>query len=188
MTGQDAANVVVRTPPTSRGVEISSEYASPRSNRSSNADFEIRVPRQFNVHIASMNATVHVADVEGTFNGGIMGGKLLLTGLRGRVSIAAMAGDIRLERSEVGGTVTTMRGNVVLDDVIGDVNASSMNGRVERRNVRASGPAREIRMATMSGAIDVGDAPGGATVSTMRGDVRIEAENGNVAIRKQPPP
>jgi DUF4097 and DUF4098 domain-containing protein YvlB len=104
-----------------------------------------------------------------------MGGELVLSGLRGRVSISAMAGDIRLARSEVDGTVATMRGNVLMDDVLGDVKASSMNGRVERRNVRPSGPPREFQMATMRGAIDVSDALAGARVSTMRGDVRIRS-------------
>jgi DUF4097 and DUF4098 domain-containing protein YvlB len=175
VTGRDAADVVVKAIPTSRGVEISAAYASPRGNRSSRADFEIHVPRRFNVHVASMSAAVHVTDVEGTIDGGIMGGDLVLTGLRGRVSISAMAGDIRLTRSEVEGTVATMNGNVLMDDVVGDVRASSMNGRVERRNVRAAGPAREIRLASMSAAIDVGDALAGASVSTMRGDVRIRS-------------
>src|SRR5688572_28988224 len=38
VTGRDAADVIVKTIPTSRGVEVSTEYASRRGNRSSNVD------------------------------------------------------------------------------------------------------------------------------------------------------
>jgi len=174
--GADAGDILVKATPTPDGVEISSAYASPRGNRSSSAEFDIRVPRRFNVRMQTKTGSVSVDDVEGTITGRTMAGELLLSSLRGSVSFSTMAGGIRLTNSEVEGTVSTMRGNVLIDDVAGDVKGSSMSGIVEYRNLRrAVGAAKEIRISTMSGAINLADAMAGANVSTMRGDVEIRS-------------
>lgn len=176
----------------SGGVRVTTEYDRPGRNRSSSIELTVRVPKRFNVELESMGGGVTITDVEGTIRGGTMGGALTLTGLRGQVNLSTMGGGIRLTSSEVDGKVSTMGGNVLIQDVVGNVDGTSMGGNVVQRNVRGADgsvaglPSRdarfagkEVRISTMGGDVNVGDAPVGANVSTMGGRIHIGNASGH---------
>jgi DUF4097 and DUF4098 domain-containing protein YvlB len=117
-----------------------------------------------------------------------MGGPLTLHDVRGRADLKTMGGEIRLTDSELDGKLETMGGEVLFANVIGNVNGSSMGGNVRYKNVqrrdgRFGSPARvgdddeisaeTVQISTMGGAIEVDDAPEGASLHTMGGDIRV---------------
>jgi DUF4097 and DUF4098 domain-containing protein YvlB len=82
-----------------------------------------------------------------------------------------------------------MGGEVLFENVVGDVSGKSMGGNVRYKNVRRTGgelaspdrldvddleiTAETVQISTMGGAIDIDDAPEGATLHTMGGDIRV---------------
>lgn len=207
VTGTDAQRVRVRAVDrrscddcrldvqrTSSGVEVHSYHEERnRRNRSSSLEFEVEVPRRYDVRVSSMGGAVDVRDVEGRITGRTMGGELELRGLKGHLDLQTMGGAIRLRGSDVDGRLHTMGGAVLMEDVIGDVRASTMGGSVTQRRVTrraASGAAtggtsstgQVLTMNTMGGDIQVAEAPHGANLRTMGGKVRLGSAGGPVRI------
>ena len=71
-----------------------------------------------------------------------------------------------------------MGGKALVEDVFGDVKATSMGGEVTNRRVtRTDGDSigDQVKIDTMGGDINVSDAPSGADVHTMGGDITIDS-------------
>ncbi|MBX2992369.1 MAG: hypothetical protein KF749_14555 [Bacteroidetes bacterium] len=174
--GRDAEDCVVEVVEEGGGVRISSYYEGRRRNYNTNVDFEIQVPRKFNLDLKSMGGSFTIENVEGTIEGKTMGGALTLTKLKGDLDLTTMGGKVRLTDSDVDGKVKTMGGEVLVEDVKGTVKASSMGGKVIQRNVTGrsgEGIKNEVHIRTMGGGINVDDAPEGTDVHTMGGNIHI---------------
>jgi DUF4097 and DUF4098 domain-containing protein YvlB len=103
-----------------------------------------------------------------------------------------MGGDVHLTDSELDGSLSTMGGEVLFENVLGDAEGSSMGGNVryvnvERRDGTLATPERlgkldgttadTVQISTMGGPIRIEEAPEGAHLHTMGGDIRVaEAE------------
>jgi DUF4097 and DUF4098 domain-containing protein YvlB len=182
LKGRDWRNVAVDFEQTSGGVLVTSRYIQQRNN-SAGLEYDVSVPKRFDVAIDSMGGAVQISEIEGRLSGKTMGGELRLSNIKGDVDLSTMGGEINLTNSEVDGTLSTMGGSVVFEDVIGNVKGSSMGGNVVYRNVRKLVSSRsagqpdsvgeEVNISTMGGEIRVDDAPLGANVSTMGGDVNV---------------
>jgi DUF4097 and DUF4098 domain-containing protein YvlB len=171
----------------SDGVKISSDFDRPRGGGDAYLEFEIKVPREFNIELKSKGGGLEIDGVTGNFSGKTMGGALTLHDVRGEAELTTMGGRIRLSNSELDGYLKTYGGDVFFDDVIGDVKGSSLGGNVKYRNVvRRDGgtgsPARvggadvngeTVQISTMGGAIEIDEAPEGASLHTMGGDIRV---------------
>jgi DUF4097 and DUF4098 domain-containing protein YvlB len=181
--GRDGKNATVEFEQTNAGVQVTSRYIHQQDNKNASLEFDVSVPKRFDVAIDSMGGAIRISEIEGRLNGKTMGGELRLSNIKGNVDLSTMGGEINLTNSEVDGTLSTMGGNVVFEDVIGNVKGSSMGGNVVYRNVRrlvssrSPGPpdsvGEEVNISTMGGEIRVDDAPLGANVSTMGGDVNV---------------
>lgn len=176
--GRDAKYVQIDFENNDDEVRIHSYYTGKKKNRNSDIDFEIFVPKKFNLEFETMGGKVTLNNIEGTLNGQTMGGGLNLSSLKGDINLKTMGGSIELKDSEVDGKVETMGGRVLIEDVTGDIKGSSMGGNVEYRNVKRRGEAsanKAVKISTMGGAINVDDAPSGADVHTMGGDITINS-------------
>jgi DUF4097 and DUF4098 domain-containing protein YvlB len=187
--GPDGEHVRVGFEESGHGLKITSQYEGPSGSHSTDVDFEIQVPQWFDIELDSMGGGLELSGVEGNFSGKTMGGSLVLHDVRGKAQLTTMGGQIRLTDSDLDGSLKTMGGEVLFENVIGDVTGSSMGGNVRYKNVqRRSGnlasPARlddddakitaeTVQISTMGGAIEVDDAPEGATLHTMGGNIRV---------------
>ena len=170
------------------GLEIATRFAEGGRRQSSDVELEIEVPRYFDVDLDSMGGGLSIDGVEGRFTGKTMGGELTLHDVRGEARLKTMGGEIRLTDSELDGELETMGGRVLFENVVGDVTGSSMGGNVRYKNVqrrdgglgsaaehrrrsRRDQPADTVQISTMGGAIEIEDAPYGADLHTMGGNI-----------------
>lgn len=183
LKGRDSKNTTVDFEQTSGGVRVTSRHIHQQANNSAGLEFDVSVPKRFDLAIDSMGGAIRISEIEGRLSGKTMGGELRLSNIKGDLDLSTMGGEINLTNSEVDGTLSTMGGNVVFEDVVGNVKGSSMGGNVVYRNVRRLASSRtsaqpdsvgeEVNISTMGGEIRVDDAPLGANVSTMGGDVNV---------------
>jgi DUF4097 and DUF4098 domain-containing protein YvlB len=183
LKGRDWKNAAVEFEQTSGGVQVTSQYIHQQDNSNASLEFDVSVPKRFDIAIDSMGGEIQISAIEGRLSGKTMGGELRLANIKGEVDLSTMGGGINLTNSEVDGTLSTMGGRVLFEDVIGNVKGSSMGGNVVYRNVRrlvssrsssqADSVGEEVNISTMGGEIRVDDAPRGANVSTMGGDVTV---------------
>lgn len=157
----------------SNGVSVSS---GARGNNRSNLEFEIKVPKKYDIDLYSMGGSLNISNLEGKLEGETMGGKIELKNLKGKLNFSTMGGNIELSDSEVDGKVSTMGGSVSFKNIIGDVDGSSMGGNVVYNNVRSregKSNGNEIKIKTMGGNIKLDEALYGADVTTMGGDIDV---------------
>jgi DUF4097 and DUF4098 domain-containing protein YvlB len=183
LKGTDWRNAAIDFEQTSGGIQITSRYIQHQRRNNTSLEFDVRVPKRFDVEIDSMGGGVRISEIEGHLSGRTMGGELQLSQIRGEVNLSTMGGGINLSNSEVDGNLSTMGGPVLFEDVIGNVKGSSMGGNVVYRNVSRTVSSRpsgqpdsvgdEVHISTMGGEIRVEHAPVGANVSTMGGDINV---------------
>jgi beta-lactamase regulating signal transducer with metallopeptidase domain len=92
--------------------------------------FEFRVPRRFDVQIASGGGEVTIVDLEGTFRGNTGGGGFVIERARGRANLSTGGGDIRVTDCDLSGSVSTGGGLVRISRVRGGLRGHSGSGPV----------------------------------------------------------
>jgi len=196
LDGRDWENVEVEFDQSNRGVEIYSDFVKKRNRSKVDIEFEIRVPKKFDLNIETTGGSINIEDVEGKVQGKTMGGKIDLDNIKGDIELTTMGGKIKgsrlngelylktfggniyLHDSTVDGEVETMGGNIQLSGVDGDIESSTMGGNVtyEDVSIRSGNNSDEVvHITTKGGNIDVDEAPFGADVHTYGGDITIRS-------------
>ena len=177
--GRDGKYSNVDIQEVSTGISITSDYEQQRRhNRSTNNEFHISVPKNFDLDLRTAGGEISIDGVEGKQEGTTMGGDLNFTNLGGTVKFKTMGGGIKLTKSNVDGEVNTMGGKVLLRDVVGNVSGHSMGGAVTYENVtdrKGNSDGQEVKISTQGGEINLDHAPNGADVKTMGGDITIHS-------------
>ncbi|MCA1568315.1 MAG: hypothetical protein LC803_22255 [Acidobacteria bacterium] len=133
--GRDWQDCRFEAKETPSALQIISRYQGDRKSYSTSLHFDIKVPKRFDVEIQSSGGEIRITDVAGDIRGKTMGGNLVLRGIGGELSLTTMGGDINLTSSQVNGEAETMSGEVLIQDVIGNIHGSTMSGRVKYINV-----------------------------------------------------
>lgn len=181
--------------PVELGLEINAELKGRRN--STCLQFEIKVPRKFDVEFQSAGGGLDLKNLEGTFTGRTGGGGLDLQDCKGRARLRSGGGSINVANCELDGYVKTGGGEALLENVVGDLEAHSGGGEVRYMNVRdrdgnIRGPgdcperavSREtVLISSAGGSIDVREAPAGACVQTGGGEVSVRKASRFVVAR-----
>src|SRR5262249_51632855 len=112
------------------GVRVSSRQRRYEHSSSTSHDFEIDVPRRFDLDLQSTGGAVRIIGVEGSLRGRTGGGEIVLERVRGDVRLATGGGDIRVTDTDAQGSVSTGGGMVRLSRVRGGLHGSSGSGPV----------------------------------------------------------
>jgi hypothetical protein len=96
---------------------------------------EIEVPVQCNVELSSVRGPVEIEGIDGALSGTTLSGALSLRRISGAVDFQTRQGDVTLRESYVSGTLRTLDGRVLFEDVGGSVVGTSAKGRVILRRV-----------------------------------------------------
>ena len=209
LAGTDWRDVEVDVSRQSDGVRLTTDYLRRRGNFSTSNEFEIRVPRRYDVRISSSGGGLTLIDLEGRFTGHTGGGEFVIERVKGSASLTTGGGEIHVSDSDLSGRVSTGGGTVLLSRVSGGLRGSSGSGPVvygesgsrggERRSTTdlssvevTSGGSRisigkntDYRAGTLSidkagGDIDLEAAPNGARVHTGGGRVSVGRADGDV--------
>ena len=133
---------------TGRGARLYASQEQRRGNTSTSHEFEIMVPRRFDLTLSSAGGEVSITGVEGTFRGETGGGSIVIERAGGRAELSTGGGDIRVTDSELDGTVSTGGGEVLLSRVRGSLRGSSGSGPVITRETgrERSGSLDDVRV------------------------------------------
>jgi hypothetical protein len=138
--GKHCADCIVAVSPLRNGLDV-------RTGRTHNAGtpadlkIQIEVPTQTNILLTSAGGQVEIEGIDGYVSGTTDFGAVHLFRLSGAVKIETKRGDVTLRESYVRGSVHTNSGGVLLEDVGGDVQGTTSNGRVTERRVERITPA-----------------------------------------------
>jgi len=99
---------------------------------------EIEVPIQCAVELTSAGGPVEIEGIDGALSGSTQAGALSLRRISGAVELQTRRGDVTLRESYVSGTLRTLDGRVLFEDVGGSVVGTSAKGRVILRRVERS--------------------------------------------------
>ncbi len=102
---------------------------------SADLQIEIEVPVQCAIELTSGGGPVEIEGIDGTLTGTMQAGELSLHRISGAVELQTRRGDVTLRESYVSGTLRTLDGRVLFEDVGGSVVGSSAKGRVILRRV-----------------------------------------------------
>jgi DUF4097 and DUF4098 domain-containing protein YvlB len=165
-------------------------------NRAFSMEFEIRVPRKFNLDLETDGGSINLYDIKGKINGKTMGGTLELENISGDIELITMGGEINassvegivylktmggniyLNDTKADGEVETYGGQIYLNGVKGNIKSSTMGGSVIYDDVDIEDENHDIkavRIKSMGGDIAVDEAPAGADVHTYGGDIEIRS-------------
>lgn len=128
--GRDWRDTRVQLEPTSGGARLESDWAGRSNNRSTRHNFEINVPRKYNVRIESSGGSVSITGVDGSFTGTTGGGEIDIRQASGDVDIRTGGGEIHVADSRLNGNVRTGGGTVRIENVTGDLSGDSGGGTV----------------------------------------------------------
>jgi DUF4097 and DUF4098 domain-containing protein YvlB len=176
LRGPDSEDLTFDAEESNGTIRVTSEYVGGSHSHNASSDLDIEVPSRFDVNLRTMGGDVSITNVEGEISGETMGGELNLQALKGNIQLTTMGGEVMLEDSTLDGSVKTMGGDVVIRNVSGSVKGSTMGGDVRYENADGKGtPKGEIKINSMGGALNVNDAPEGASLDTMGGDIHVRS-------------
>jgi hypothetical protein len=101
---------------------------------------EIDVPIQCAIELTSAGGPVEIEGIDGALSGSTQAGSLSLLRISGAVDLQTRRGDVTLRESYVSGTLRTLDGRVLFEDVGGSVVGTSAKGRVILRRVERTEP------------------------------------------------
>jgi hypothetical protein len=128
------------------------------------------------VKLTTMGGEIHVENAELDGQVKTMGGEISLLDVIGDLDATTMGGevsyknvkkkDIRNDAKEV--NISTMGGEIRVDDAPGGANVSTMGGEIEIRRAR-----KYVKAKTMGGEINIREIDGGVKATTMGGDISV---------------
>jgi beta-lactamase regulating signal transducer with metallopeptidase domain len=110
------------------GAELIAKYLGREHSTSFSNEFEIKVPRRYDIDITSAGGAIIVNDVEGTVSGSTGGGDIKVNHSKGTMRLGTGGGEVTVTNSDLRGTVTTGGGQVSFDGVKGGLVGSSGSG------------------------------------------------------------
>jgi hypothetical protein len=132
--GKHCADCIVSVSEIRNGIDVRTGrtrmYGTP-----ADLEIQVEVPTQTNILLTSAGGQVEIEGIDGYVSGTTDFGAVYLFRLSGAVKVETKRGDVTLRESYVRGSVHTGAGRVLLEDVGGDVQGTSANGRVVERRV-----------------------------------------------------
>ena len=167
------------------GIRVSSRQTGHGSSFSTSHDFEIRVPKQYDLRLRSAGGSVTIRKLEGTLRGETGGGEITLEHVRGQVDLSTGGGEIEVTDADASGSVSTGGGAVRMSRVRGGLHGSSGSGPVVYSEDAAGGGSKRVYGDLNGVDVDdsgrVEDARAGAS-----GVLTIERAGGEVVLREAP--
>jgi len=159
-------------------------------NRHVRLEFQITVPKQFNVDLKTAGGGITVTDLDGKASSTTSGGGLHFGQIQGPVFGRTSGGGIELRGCTGHADVETSGGGIEIGDVDGDVTASTSGGPITieraRGRVKAETSGGGIHVDEVQGSLEASTSGGGITAAISeqpQGDCHLETSGGSVEVR-----
>jgi beta-lactamase regulating signal transducer with metallopeptidase domain len=174
-----AATEVRLEPAAGGGARLISESRQHGGVTSFSHTFDIQVPRQFNVRVASAGGDLSIEGLSGTLTGHTGGGTIDIKHADGHADLTTGGGRVHVSDSHLTGFVGTGGGSVEMDRVTGPLVGHAGGGSDDFVPERM-GVTSLIRIDQAGGEIDVPTAPHGARLTTGGGEIHVGPATGLV--------
>lgn len=146
---------------------------------SSDANFEISIPAEFNLSLETTGGDV---DVKNNLNGDVSvktaGGDVDFKNVKGEIEIHTAGGDIKIGDATGKCQLKTMGGDITVGVLSGkEAKVSTMGGDI---SIVSSSSTLDVN--TYGGDINIGDVGGDATVTTYGGDINLKKIAGSASL------
>lgn len=190
--GRDWRDTRVTLEPTNGGATLASDFTGWSNNQSTSHDFDIRLPREFNVRIKSSGGRINISNMNGEFSGNTGGGQINLQSVNGRVHLNTGGGQIHVTDSNLDGDVSTGGGQVQIVRVNGNLKGSSGSGPVIRTG--SNSDVNEYRYGSGSGSgygkgssVSASASAGASAYATAgNGPIIMSAAGGAISLPEAP--
>ncbi len=184
---------------TPAGVQITGQVPRRDYRGRVRVDFEVRVPRNYNLEVTTQAGNIETQDLDGravlvTSGGNITAGR---TGGReaggarletqgGHINVQNVAGDLRAATAGGHITAANVQGDAVLHTGGGHIRAGSIRGAADLEtgggNISAQRAGANVTATTGGGQIDFGEAAGSLRARTGGGGIRVLRVNGPLSL------
>jgi len=185
LAGRNWRDTQVDLERTSSGARLATRYPPDLRNQSSSHQFDIQVPRRFNIRVSSAGGGIVISGVQGEFTGSTGGGAIRIERASGHADLSTGGGTIRVDDSNLSGSVGTGGGSVLIQRVRGGLRGSSGSGPTVYANDEGAGivsAGSAARISADNGGVTVG-AGGNVTINEATGEVRDD-NSGRIMYRK----
>ena len=131
--------------------------------------FDIRVPRHYNLDLQTACDDISVVNVTGDVNVETFNAGLRLQEITGRIDAITSIGNINLKGFNGDVVLQTKGGNITLAAGFGDVKAKTSGGNVQAVHVRGA-----VNGETSGGNVTLRECKGGADLKTAGGSIEVE--------------
>ena len=120
------------------GTRLRTGLGGSQLEKSTSHEFELWVPRNYDIDLESAGGDLHIENVNGTFRGQTRGGSIELEHVRGTANLSTRGGNIRIVDSRLEGRVTTRGGAIERTRVTGGVRALVETDSLDDKKKRTS--------------------------------------------------
>ena len=131
--------------------------------------FDILVPRHYNLDLKTACDDISVANMTGDVNVETFSAGLRLQNITGRIDARTSVGNIELKAFDGDALLQTKGGNITLAAGTGDVKAKTSGGNVQAINVVGA-----VNAQTSGGHVTLRECKGGAELKTAGGSIEVE--------------
>ena len=131
--------------------------------------FDILVPRQYNLDLQTVYGDISVVNVTGDVNVETFNAGLRLQDITGRIDAVTVIGNIDLKAFNGDAALQTKGGNITLADGTGDVKAKTSGGNVQATHIGGA-----VNAETSGGNVTLRESKGGADLKTAGGSIEVE--------------
>lgn len=158
-------------------------------------DYEVQVPRRFNLDLETRGGHLQVQNLEGSLKAVTAGGEIRAADVGGAVRAETAGGSIVLGNVGQRVEARTAGGNIRVGDVTGDAVLETSGGEVVAGRITGSGRAvtaggdvklrgagADLVVRTAGGQIYIGEAGAGVRAVTAGGSIQVDAVRGPVEV------
>jgi DUF4097 and DUF4098 domain-containing protein YvlB len=158
-------------------------------------DYEVQVPRRFNLELETRGGHLQVQNLEGSLKAVTAGGEIRAGDVSGAVRAETAGGSIVLGNAGQRVEARTAGGNIRVGDVAGDAVLETSGGEVVAGRIAGSGRAitaggdvvlrgagSDLVVQTAGGQIHIGEAGASVRAQTAGGSIQVDAVRGPVEV------
>lgn len=160
-------------------------FTNKQDKGKSHGTAKIEVAKNTNLRFQTAIGNVTLTDVEGKVKGHVENGAITLTRGTGKVELVTETGDVSVIEAGSSGFVISRSGNVILQDVSGDLKGIAPKGKVSFKttsNFFTKKTASKFALNYDQADIEIANAPEGGDFRAKKGDITVFNSQKNITM------